>query len=130
MGKNKITETLLNGLSHLMNSIADEVTKKATFKGATIFNPCGDGNMLDIPGLGEKIYTTIRSIEGGFKVVEIRFTGDENQLLELAEGKMFINRFDAETYKEKCNDIVNSMKQQLPELMQDLMAIRRDERDD
>ena len=130
MGKNKITEILLNGLSHLMNSIADEVTKKATFKGATIFNPCGDGNMLDIPGLGEKIYTTIRSIEGGFKVVEIRFTGDENQLLELAEGKMFINRFDAETYKEKCNDIVNSMKQQLPELMQDLMAIRRDERDD
>lgn len=130
MGKNKITETLLNGLSHLMNSIADEVTKKATFKGATIFNPCGDGNMLDIPGLGEKIYTTIRSIEGGFKVVEIRFTGDENQLLELAEGKMFINRFDAETYNEKCNDIVKSMKQQLPELMQDLMAIRRDERDD
>lgn len=130
MGKNKITETLLNGLSHLMNSIADEVTKKATFKGATIFNPCGDGNMLDIPGLGEKIYTTIRSIEGGFKVVEIRFTGAENQLLELAEGKMFINRFDAETYKEKCNDIVKSMKQQLPELMQDLMAIRRDERDD
>lgn len=130
MGKNKITETLLNGLSHLMNSIADEVTKKATFKGATIFNPCGDGNMLDIPGLGEKIYTTIRSIEGGFEVVEIRFTGNENQLLELAEGKMFINRFDAETYKEKCNDIVNSMKQQLPELMQDLMAIRRDERDD
>lgn len=130
MGKNKITETLLNGLSHLMNSIADEVTKKATFKGATIFNPCGDGNMLDIPGLGEKIYTTHRSIEGGFKVVEMRFVGDERQLLELAEGKMFINRFDAETYKEKCNDIVNSMKQQLPELMQDLMAIRRDERDD
>ena len=130
MDKNKITENLMNGLSHLMNSIADEFTKKATFKGATIFNPCGDGNMLDIPGLGEKIYTTIRSIEGGFKVVEIRFTGTENQLLELAEGKMFINHFDAETYKEKCNDIVKSMKQQLPELMQDLMAIRRDERDD
>ncbi len=130
MGKNKITETLLNGLSHLMNSIADEVTKKATFKGATIFNPCGDGNMLDIPGLGEKIYTTIRSIEGGFEVVEIRFTGAENQLLELAEGKMFTNRSDAERYKEKCNDIVNAMKQQLPELMQDLMAIRRGERDD
>lgn len=130
MGKNKITETLLNGLSHLMNSIADEFTKKATFKGATIFNPCGDGNMLDIPGLGEKIYTIRRSIEEGFKVVEMRFTGDEKQLLELAEGKMFINSFDAEMYKEKCNDIVNSMKQQLPELMQDLMAIRRDERDD
>ena len=130
MDKNKMTENLMNGLSHLMNSIADEFTKKATFKGATIFNPCGDGNMLDIPGLGEKIYTIRRSIEEGFKVVEMRFTGDEKQLLELAEGKMFINSFDAEMYKEKCNDIVNSMKQQLPELMQDLMAIRRDERDD
>lgn len=130
MDKNKITENLINGLSHLMNSIADEFTKKATFKGATIFNPCGDGNMLDIPGLGEKIYTIRRSIEEGFKVVEMRFTGDEKQLLELAEGKMFINSFDAEMYKEKCNDIVNSMKQQLPELMQDLMAIGRDERDD
>lgn len=130
MDKNKMTENLMNGLSHLMNSIADEFTKKATFKGATIFNPCGDGNMLDIPGLGEKIYTIRMSIEEGFKVVEMRFIGDEKQLLELAEGKMFINSFDAEMYKEKCNDIVSSMKQQLPELMQDLMAIGRDERDD
>ena len=130
MDKNKMTENLMNGLSHIMNLLADEFTKKATFKGATIFNPCGDGNMLDIPGLGEKIYTIRMSIEGGFKVVEMRFTGDEKQLLELAEGKMFMNCFDAEMYKEKCNDIVNSMKQQLPELMQDLMAIRRDERDD
>lgn len=130
MDKNKMTEKFMDGLSHIANLLADEFTKKATFKGATIFNPCGDGNMLDIPGLGEKIYTTVRNLKGGFKVVEMRFVGDERQLLELAEGKMFINRFDAETHKEKCNDIVNSMKQQLPELMQDLMAIRRDERDD
>ena len=125
-----MTENLMDGLTNLMNSIADEVTKKATFKGATIFNPCGDGNMLDIPGLGENIYSTRRICGGGFKVIEIRFTGDEIQLLELAEGKMFTNRSDAERYKEKCNDIVNAMKQQLPELMQDLMAIRRGERDD
>lgn len=84
MDKNKMTENIINGLSHIMNSLADEFTKKATFKGATIFNPCGDGNMLDIPGLGEKIYTIRSSIEGEFKVVEMRFVGDKKTAFRIS----------------------------------------------
>lgn len=124
MNREEMKNNFANGLVKFMNQVLDDALKGATFKGKTIINPCGDGNMLDIPALGQKIYRISGSSTPQLEVREDRFAGASKQLLDFAKGELFTDRLEAERRVEKYNNIVISILEQTPELMEDLSRVK------
>lgn len=124
MNREEMKKSFTDGLVKFMNQVFDNALKGATFKGKTIINPCGDGNMLDIPALGQTIYRISGFGIQQLEATEDRFVGTSKQLLDLAKGELFTDRLEAERHVEKYNNIVISILEQIPEFMEDLSRIK------